>query len=84
MNDWSIKIGIALAKEIGVELQDRKHNSVVFQIEVDDVAEFYEYLKSKDCTIVFGPTLDGSGDFYCGAIADIEGNQIWVVDKNCP
>lgn len=79
-----IQLGIADATEMAVEAQDRMRNSLVLQFEVDDVAAFFEHLKSQGGTVTFGPSLDEKGGFWFGGFADIEGNPSWVVDKNCP
>ncbi|KAA3635808.1 MAG: hypothetical protein DWP97_04025 [Calditrichaeota bacterium] len=83
-NESGIEIGIASAGEMGVELGDRKRNPVILQIEVEDVQLFFEYLKKNNVTTQFGPSFDKSGEFWYGAFFDLEGNPIWVVDKNCP
>ena len=79
-----IKIGIADMKEMGVENPDRRKNTVIQQIEVDDLNDFFEYLKDKNGTILFGPSFDEKGKYWYGSFTDLEGNEIWVVDKNCP
>lgn len=79
-----IKIGIADMKEMGVENPDRRKNTVIQQIEVDDLNDFFEYLKDKKGTILFGPSFDEKGKYWYGSFTDLEGNEIWVVDKNCP
>jgi len=79
-----IKVGIADANEMGVEPVDRNKNTVLLQIEVDDVKELFEYLKEKGVTITGGPSFDDKDKFWFGSFVDLEGNSIWVVDKNCP
>jgi predicted enzyme related to lactoylglutathione lyase len=82
--DSGIKIGIAPAAEVGITLQARVHNAVVLQIEVDDLPAFFSILGKQEVTIVHGPSFNQEDGFWFGTIADPEGNQIWVVDKNCP
>ncbi len=79
-----IKIGIGSAAEMGVKPIDRSMNTVVLQFEVDDVAKFFAHLKVAGGTVTFGPSFDKSDEFWFGGISDLEGNPIWVVDKNCP
>ena len=79
-----IKIGIASAEEMGVEPADRSKNTVVLQLEVDDVKEFFEHLKQNGASITNGPSFDKKDNFWFGGFADPEGNPFWVVDKNCP
>jgi uncharacterized glyoxalase superfamily protein PhnB len=79
-----IHIGIADADEMGVVPIDRGSNSVVLQFEVDDVQEFFAYLKQEGATITNGPSFDANDNYWFGSFTDPEGNPIWVVDKNCP
>ena len=79
-----ILIGIADAREMEVVPDDRNKNTVLLQFEVDDVKTFFDYLEQSGGTITFGPSFDKSGEFWCGAFTDLEGNPIWVVDKDCP
>ena len=79
-----IQIGIASAKEMGVQAQDRSRNSVLLQFEVDDVKAFFAQLEAAGGTVTFGPSFDEKGRFWYGGIADPEGNPLWIVDKDCP
>ena len=79
-----IKIGIADSEDMGVVPGDRKNNTVVLQIEVDNVKKLFSYLKEKDVKITGGPSFDEKDKFWFGSFLDLEGNSIWVVDKNCP
>jgi len=79
-----IKIGIADAKEMGVEPKDRSSNTVLLQFEVHDIELFFNHLKQNNTEISFGPSFDKKDQFWYGGFLDIEGNPIWVVDKNCP
>jgi predicted enzyme related to lactoylglutathione lyase len=83
-NDASLEIGIADAKQMGVQPGDRKNNTVVLQIEVDDVKALFDYLEAKGGAVTFGPSFDKRGQFWFGGFSDPEGNPIWVVDKDCP
>jgi len=82
--DSGLKIGIAPASEVGVKPGNRAANTVLLQVAVPDVKQFFELLKAQDVAVAFGPEFDEAGDFWFGAIEDIEGNPIWVVDENCP
>lgn len=79
-----IKIGIADAKEMGVVPIDRSRNTVVLQMEVDSVKDFFAHLEQPGRSITFGPSFDEKGAFWFGGFSDPEGNPCWVVDKNCP
>ncbi len=79
-----IKIGIAVAGEVGAEPGDRSKNTTLLQVEVDDVADFFAHLEKSGGATTFGPSLDEKGKFWFGGFADIEENPFWVVDKNCP
>jgi predicted enzyme related to lactoylglutathione lyase len=79
-----IEVGIADAREMGVEPADRSQNTVLLQFEVDDVEAFLAHLDEKGGTITNGPSFDEKGNFWFGGFADPEGNPFWVVDKNCP
>lgn len=79
-----IKIGIADADEMGVAPIDRSGNTVLLQFEVDDVKEFFSFLKNMGALITGGPSFDKRDKFWFGSFSDPEGNPFWVVDKNCP
>lgn len=79
-----IRIGIALAEEMGVIPGDRAANTVLLQVGVPDVRVFFEHVQQAGGTIAFGPSFDDAGRFWYGGLRDLEGNSIWVVDENCP
>jgi len=79
-----IKVGIALASEMGVTSTDRGAQRVILQFEVDDVREFFATIEGAGGTIVHPATFNEQDRFWFGAIADPEGNQCWVVDSQCP
>lgn len=79
-----VRIGIAPAAEMQVEPGDRARNTVILQIEVDDVRALFEQLTSGGGVITSGPSYDKNDGFWFGSFADPEGNPVWVVDKNCP
>ena len=79
-----IRLGIGSAVEMGVVPADRQQNTVVFQIEVDDVRGLFAHLEQNGATITGGPSFDEQMKFWFGSFADPEGNPVWVVDKDCP
>jgi len=79
-----IRIGIAPASEVGVTPSDRVNNTVLLQVEVQDVQALFEHLRRTGGTVTFGPSFDVAGQFWYGGFTDLEGNPIWVVDENCP
>lgn len=79
-----IAIGIAQAAEMGVTEPDRQKNTVLLQFEVDDVQAFMRHVEAERGTILFGPSFNQKDGFWYGACTDLEGNQFWVVDQNCP
>lgn len=78
------KVAIASAREMGVEPADRSRNTVVPQLEVDDVKAFLAHLAARGAKITGGPSFDAKGSFWFGSFSDPEGNPFWVVDRNCP
>lgn len=84
VNRAGIRVGIAVAKEMGTEVRDRKHNTVLMQFEVDDVRKFLEHVTANGGSVPFGPSFSEVDGFWYGGFADPEGNPYWVVDANCP
>lgn len=79
-----IRIGIGDAAQMGVTAANRNNDTVILQFEVDDVDEFFSHLGRFEGSITGGPSFDAGGNFWFGSFVDPEGNQFWVVDKNCP
>ena len=79
-----IKIGIALASEMGVTPVDRGCNTVILQFEVDDVRELCSSIEAAGGTITGAPSFNEKDGFWFAGFADPEGNPSWVVDKQCP
>lgn len=79
-----IRIGIASAKEMGLEPADRSKNTVILQFEVDDVKQFLEHVEQGGGSVPYAPMFNKKDNFWFGGFADPEGNPFWVVDKNCP
>ena len=83
-NENGIRLGIADAKEMGVNPNDRKNNTVVLQFQVADVKGFLEHVGDNGGKITLGPSLDKKDNFWYGGFSDLEGNPFWIVDENCP
>ena len=79
VKDGKLVVGIASAKEMGVEPSTPRTNSVMPQRQVEDAKLFLEELKAKGGTVVFGPSFDEHEKFWFGGFEDVEGNPIWVV-----
>jgi len=79
-----IKIGFADMKEMGVKNPNRRNNTIILQIEVNDVNSLFNYLKEQNGSILFGPSFNEKENFWYGSFTDLEGNEIGVVDKNFP
>lgn len=83
-NASGIRLAIAVAAEMKVELRDRASNSIVLQFAVEDVRKFLEWVETNGGTIVSQVTYNEKDAFWFGSFADPEGNTHWVVDFNCP
>mgnify|MGYP000253470653 FL=1 len=79
-----IKLGIAVASEMQIELTDRSKNSVVLQFEVDEVKAFLKYISEESGSITGEASFNAKDNFWFGSFADPEGNSFWVVDAHCP
>lgn len=79
-----IRLGIADAAEMGVTPSTPRNNTVVLQLEVDDVKEFFAHLEASGASITGEPQFNPQDGFWFGSFADPEGNPCWIVDKNCP
>ena len=79
-----IKIGITPATEVRVVEGGRSKNTVLLQLEVDDLHELLAHLRQADSVITVDPSRDKQHGFWFGGFADPEGNPIWAVDKTCP
>ena len=83
-NEAGIKLGIAVASEMQIELADRSKNSVVLQFEVDEVKAFLKYISEEGGSITGEASFNAKDNFWFGSFADPEGNSFWVVDAHCP
>ena len=79
-----IRIGFGEAKQMGIEAPNPTHGTVRLQWEVQPLEAFMEAFQAQSGTVVFGPSRDAADGYMYGAIRDIEGNEIWLVDENCP
>ncbi len=83
-NDQGLALGIASATEMGVSAGERSSNTVLLQVQVDDVKAFFALLEQEGGAATFGPSFDEKHGFWYGGFNDPEGNPCWVVDSNCP
>lgn len=74
-------VGIAKAEEMGVKPTTPRNNAVIIQLAVSDIRTLFDNVRKAGGRILFGPSLDEKGGYVYGGCADIEGNQIWVVEK---
>lgn len=79
-----VRVGIGVAKEMGVTPRDRKGATVLLQFEVEDVKAFLAHVEAAGGRVDFGPAFNEKDRFGYGAFSDPEGNGFWVVDSNCP
>ncbi len=78
-----LTLGVTPAKQMRVKPpKSRANNPVLMQLHVSDVRGFMKRVERSGGRILFGPGQDThKGKSYgYGAVADIEGNPIWVVD----
>lgn len=74
-------VGIAKAHEMGVHPTTPRSNTVIIQLAVSDIDALFDNVQKTGGRILFGPSLDEKGGYVYGGCADIEGNQIWIVEK---
>ena len=83
--DSGIKIGIADMEQMGNENYSKRiMNTVILQICTNDLKKLFKRIKNNGDSVLFGPSYDEGDKYWYGSITDIEGNEIWVVDENCP
>lgn len=73
-------VGIAIAHEMGVKPTSPRNNTVIIQLSVSDINKLFARVKKMGGKILFGPSLDEKEGYLYGGLADIEGNQIWIVE----
>ena len=83
--DSGIKIGIADMEELGNKNYSKRiMNTVILQICTNDLKSLFKKIKKNGGSVLFGPSFDEGDKYWYGSFTDIEGNEIWVVDENCP
>ena len=83
--DSGIKIGIADMESLGNENYSKRiQNTVILQIATNDLEILFKKVKNNGGSILFGPLYDEGDKYWYGSVTDIEGNEIWVIDENCP
>ena len=83
--DSGIKIGIADMESLGNENYSKRiQNTVILQIATNDLAILFKKIKNNGGSILFGPSYDKGDKYWYGSVTDNEGNEIWVIDENCP
>ena len=83
--DSGIKIGIADMESLDNESYSKRiMNTVILQIATNDLKKLFKKIKNNGGSILFGPSYDEGDKYWYGSVTDIEGNEIWVIDENCP
>ena len=83
--DSSIKIEIADMKSLENENYSKRiMNTIILQIATNDLQKLFKKIKNNGGSILFGPSYDEGDKYWYGSVTDIEGNEIWVIDENCP
>ena len=77
-----VVVGIAVASEMNHNNPAiPRNNTTLMQLEVSDIDETFNSVKEFGGKVVFGPSQEEKYNFRYGAVADPEGNQIWVVEN---
>ena len=66
---------------MGVKPPTPRNNTVIVQLSVSDISKLFAKVKETGGKILFGPSVDKKEGYLYGGIADIEGNQIWIVEE---
>jgi predicted enzyme related to lactoylglutathione lyase len=74
-------VGVADAREMGVQPPERKVNTVIYQIIVSDIHSLFSTVQDLGGRILFGPKTDEDGGCWYGGFLDIEGNQVWASEN---
>lgn len=74
-------VGITPASEMKHTHTDPRNNSMVLQISTTDIFALFESVEKNKGIILFKPAIEKKYNFYYGGVADIEGNQIWIIDE---
>lgn len=73
-------IAITPAKEMKHTPTAARNNSTQLQLKVKDIKTVFEQVKKAGGTIKHGPFMDEKYKILCGAVADNEGNDIWIIE----
>ena len=83
--DSDIEIEIADMDRLENENYSKRiQNTVILQIATNDLEILFKKIKNNGGSILFGPSYDEGDKYWYGSVADSEGNEIWVIDENCP
>ena len=77
--DKHLVVGITPASELKHQPTMPRNNATIIQLVVSDIKAFYERIKKYEGKVLFEINFDEKEQFYFGAVADIEGNEIWVI-----
>lgn len=74
-------VGLTPAKEMEHKPSSPRNNSTFLQLKVKDMEKLYENVKANKGKIIFGIKTEEKYNFKYGSIADLEGNEIWVIEE---
>ncbi len=80
-HDNLVIVGLTPAKEMEHQPAKLRNNSTLLQITVKDMKTLFEKIKANGGKVKFGPSYQEKYNFKYGAIADLEGNEIWVIEE---
>ena len=78
VRDGTHVVGIALAKEMGVEPYLPRRNTAILQLRTDDIDELFARVREHGGT-VWGSKHDKKQGLRYGGFRDPEDNEVWVV-----
>ncbi len=73
--------GIVKAEDMDFIPSSPRNNSVIIQLRVSDINFLFANAEAYGGKILFGPTTDEINNYTYGGIADIEGNEIWIIEE---
>jgi len=73
-------VAITPAKEMKFKPTAIRNNATQLQLKVKDIHSVFENVKNAGGTIKHGPFMDEGYQILCGAVADNEGNDIWIIE----
>ena len=83
-----VRLGIAEAAPLGLRAPPPGGSAVRLQWEIENLPAFFDWFETQaeahGGAVAFGPQRDAADGFVFGAIRDLEGNEIWLVDETCP